>query len=796
MLDLLTNHDLLYVRIVPPDGAIIKSNPPSFWWTAQGFLGNGKSFKLSIWANSSADRQPDWSFTTTNCFYNVPLALPVDTHYFWRVTLMDSVKGTSNDSDVRTFFVASDATTFIVPTDVITTAKNSDHPRLLMKGDVKTAFLASSAGQSFVKQLNTVVIPYLNRRLGETLPVAPNKTASDFPPGSPEWAAYLSSVMNDFTSPQVLYISNCIYALWYNSSNAIYVNELKRRTFALLDADPAGATSNASQDQANRAILLSLAQTLDLIYNNFTVTDRNRILANIKNRTEQVYENGGVFTQLMTAPFDSHGANTLGFIASASAAMLGLIPEADAWAASIPMFLNMYSTWGEHEGGFGNGMGYNYFDVTSAPSRFNFLKWSTGVSLYQKQWVREWPLQFIYFSPPGAASGGLGFGDSGQQDMRGYQPMVCLNVVSPLLDESPTTEYQDLYNWYCNALTYKGFVDSRYNDVIWSREFNSPQPLTGNYPNAIHLAPIGWASFHSSLSDIQRTSLFFRSGRFGSYNHNYADQLCFTFAHKGKALLINSGYYDYYGSAHHYSWTKTTRSKSGGVTMDGGVGQTINQISATGNITQFGHSNEFDFVTGDALVAYNYGVTNPALQLTRAIRSVVYFRASNQFVIFDQFDANSPRGFEWNLHAFKNFTVVSPSTVKSSDGNASLCIKMLYTSSDYTFTQTDQFAVPVNLPNQAHGQFKINTNLTSVTFVVLLDPDCTGNEPQLNHNDNTWSFNIGETIGTWDGNQLAISNPETPANPSSRSPDSSVTSTASHATFWFVATIASCILLV
>ncbi len=497
----------------------------------------------------------------------------------------------------------------------------------------------------------------------------------------------------------------------------------------------------------------------------------------------------------MTAPYDSHGANTLGYVASASAAMLGLIPEADAWAASIPMFFNMYSTWGEHEGGFGNGMGYNYYSVTSEPSNFKFLKWSTGVSLYQKQWVQRWPLQFIYFSPPGAASGGLGFGDSGQNDMRVYQPMVCLNVVSYVLDESPTMEYQELYNWYCNALTYKGVVDTRRYDVIWSREFNSPQPLTGNYPNAIHLESIGWASFHSFLADNLRTSMFFRSGRFGSFNHNYADQLCFTFAHKGKALLINSGYYDYYGSAHHNGWTRTTRSKSGGVTMDGGVGQTMNQISATGNITQFGHSNEFDFVTGDALVAYNYGVTNSSLQLTRAIRSIVYLRASNQFVIFDQFDANSSRSFEWNLHAFSNFTVVSPSTVKSSDGNASLCIKMLYTSSDYTFTQTDQFTVPVNLPNQAHGQFKLNTNLTSVTFVVLLDPDCTGNEPQLNHNGNTWSFNIGETIGTWDGDQLAFSNPETPTD--SHTPDGSVTSTASPTAFWFVAiTIASCIMLV
>ncbi len=327
----------------------------------------------------------------------------------------------------------------------------------------------------------------------------------------------------------------------------------------------------------------------------------------------------------------------------------------------------------------------------------------------------------------------------------------------------------ELYNNYCSQMPrYKIGLDFRYDDTIWSADFDNVPTLTKDYPKSIHLKTPGWAAFHSSMSDYNRTALFFRATKYGSFNHNNADQLCFTMVHKAQPVFIASGYYDYYMSPHHKNWRKTTRAQSGAITMDGGMGQGFDTMEAAGNITQYATTEEYDYVTGDALLAYNAGLAaDSQLRLTRAIRSLVYLRAANQFLIFDRFDAVSPRQFEWNIHAYENFTQLSPSVIQSTRQGVSACVNMLHASTDVTFWQTDQF--PANaliaMPNQAHGQFMFTSNSTTASFVVLIDPDCTGNVPDVQQGSNgEWSFNVGTTNFVFNGDKLIGPPEETPSN--------------------------------
>lgn len=227
-------------------------------------------------------------------------------------------------------------------------------------------------------------------------------------------------------------------------------------------------------------------------------------------------------------------------------------------------------------------------------------------------------------------------------------------------------------------------------------------------------------------------------------------------------MFIASGHYDSYMSPHHKNWRKTTIAQTGGVTMDGGIGQGFDTMEAPGNITQYATTRDYDYVTGDALEAYNAGIaTDSSLLLTRATRSSVYFRARNQFVIFDRFDAVSPRHFEWNFHAYLNFTELSksPLVVRSTKSGVSTCLRLVYSSTPVTFWQTDQFPLNANttLPNQAHGQFKFSTKASSASFVVLIDPDCTGSVPPLNRLKNdVWSFNISGTSFVFNGDGLMV----------------------------------------
>jgi hypothetical protein len=662
-------------------------------------------------------------------------------------------------SAARSFYLSPKALPFVVPTTVIASVKASAHPRLLMKGAARDTWLASPIGTTFKTRMNKIVLPGLSSYFGATLPPTPTALYTDYP-NSTALATAASASYYNWVQPITASIRNLVVSAWYQPSNTTIINELKRRTLAFAAANPNGTTSHKVQDQANRLVLLSLAQSYDIISSQFTPSERALIVSVITNRANQMYNGYSQFKSLLTYPHDSHGANNLNYISFVSIVMLGDVPDADLWAAAIPLNFNLYSSWSSEDGGFGNGLGYAYWDAYSGP-RWDFFEWATGVKMNNKQFIVEWPKQFVYFAPYAAIRGGIGFGDDGEKDMVGALPVVCNNMISRVVYNHPEIYEAELYNYYCSQLKY-GPAMFRYDDTIWSAEFKNVTTLTKPYPKSIHLKTAGWAAFHSSLTDYNRTALFFKSSRYGSYNHNNADQLSFTMIHKGQQMFIASGHYDSYMSPHHKNWRKTTVAQTGGVTMDGGIGQGFDTMEASGNITQYATTSDYDYVTGDALAAYNAGIaTDSSLLLTRATRSLVYFRARNQFVIFDRFDAVSPRQFEWNFHAYLNFTELSksPLVVRSTKSGVSTCLRLVYSSTPVTFWQTDQFPLNANttLLNQAHGQFKFSTKASSASFVVLIDPDCTGSVPQLNRLKNdVWSFNISGTSFVFNGDGLMV----------------------------------------
>ncbi len=723
---------------------------------------------------------PTYTFSTRFNYLNIPFTLTKSTKYLWHVTRVNTTSGSTIQSAVRSFYLSADATDYVIPPDVVAKAKVSTRPRLLMKGAEREAFLASPTGDAFKKRLKGTLF-YLDRRVGAALPTAPNKTVEDFPPGSIELQNFINDVMYKFVQPMAFDISNFIYAIWYNSSNTVYINELKRRTLYLAEVNPNGVTNQTVNDLANRLAMLAQAQSVDCIYNSFTSAERTTIMANVINRAQQIYDEAAGFDDLLIAPHNSHGANTLGYMAVMAIACLGETPIADTWATStVHLYFNLYSAWSAEDGGFGNGLGYALWDAVSTTQRWDFLKWSTGINVVNKQFVREWPLQFVYFAPHGSSTGGIGFGDGSDSDMTYVAATACVNMVSRVLDHYPDDYEAELFNYYCSQFDFPKYVDYRYSDTIWSSEFKNVTTLTKTYPKSIHLKTIGWAAFHSSMTDNNRTALFFRSGKYGSWNHNSAEQLCFTLFHKQQAMFISSGYYDSYHSPHHKNWRKTTRAQSGAITMDGGIGQKFDTMDAFGTITQYGTSDAFDFVTGDAIAAYNAGLaTDSALRLTRAKRSLVYLRGVNQFLIFDKFDAVSPRMFEWNIHAYNTFTVVSDSTVKANRNDTTACLTMLHVSAPFSFSQTDQFPpnAQVNMPNQWHGQFRLKTNVTSVSFIVLVDPDCTGHVPEVEQSGENWTFSIGNVGVVFDGDALQMTEPSVP---SPNDPSPSVTSAANN----------------
>ncbi|KAJ3067473.1 hypothetical protein HDU99_003518, partial [Rhizoclosmatium hyalinum] len=602
----------------------------------------------------------------------------------------------------------------ILAPDFVSQIAASARPRLLQNGIAKTNFLASPDGIGFPSRIRGADWFY-GSILNASLPTDSNVTADSFVYGSPEWAAFGTKVANDIAA-LTRAINSLTWSLWLNPSNPVHYAEIRRRILHLCTYNATGTTSAASQDQANRDIMMSLAMAFDVIKTNLTITERTTVLSTIRARGLQVYNGGSEIVSLLKLPYDSHGANTLGYLACTAIITVGEIPEADKWLnETLPMYIALYSTWGTEDGGFGNGLGYAVFDATD--SRWEWMKNGVGINLVGKQWLRNWPLQFIYFIPPYADSVGVGFGDSGEQDQTGYRGIICGSLFSRVLADKTSIISQsqrDLLLWYCDRVKANTYNDYRYYIYLWVSPFPAVPKLTdtamnaANYPQGIHLRQIGWVAMHSTLFSPNRTSLYFRSGPFGSYNHNNADQLCFTLSHRGKSFLIASGYYDYYGSVQHYNWRKHTRAQSGGVTITNDQGQRTNSFTAVGTIKQFYTSAAFDAVTGSATDAYNDGYGTK--QVTRATRSIIYLRSINQYIIQDQFDSPTPQTWSWNFHAYKNMTLLSPGLVKiqAPTGNAVICLRVLNPTDNLVFSQTDLF--PANagtkLPNQFHAKWQ------------------------------------------------------------------------------------------
>ncbi|KAJ3016748.1 UNVERIFIED_CONTAM: hypothetical protein HDU68_012043 [Siphonaria sp. JEL0065] len=627
----------------------------------------------------------------------------------------------------------------VLPTPLTAYVSAQPHPRLVPNANSRAAFLASAAGSTFPKRIANLAWWY-SAHLNDPLMADLNTTSFAFPYGSPEYAAFVSQLASD-VSKQTFGIYNYAWPLWLNPSDQVKINELKRRINAITAFNVTGATSAASQDQTNRDIMMSLAMAFDIVKDNLTSTERAAVVNTIRARGMQIYNNGAETKSLLTSPYDSHGANTLGFLACTALAVVGEFPEASVWLEeTLPMYVALYSTWSAEEGGFGNGLGYAYFDATDSGQRWSWMNSGSGINILAKQWIRTWPIQFIYFGPPYAESIGVGFGDSGEMDTTtGYQGLICASVISRILGD-PTTivtaKQQQLYRWYCDRV-YAPNNDDRWNSHIWAPNFVTNMSLTDavmnttGYPSSIHLKQIGWVAMHSTLFSKNRTSLYFRAGPFGSYNHNNADQLCFTLSHRGRSFLISSGYYDYYGSNQHFNWRKQTKAQSGGVTYNNGQGQKINSFSAVGAIKQFHTSDTFDTVTATALDAYNDGFATNSHPLTNATRSIVYLRKTNQYVILDQFNSTAPQNWTWNFHAYRPVIERGPGRVMIQAGaeNSTVCLRVVspVNAQGLVFSQTTAF--PANaqttLPNQSHARWEVAVATKSFALVVVVDPDCT-----------------------------------------------------------------------
>jgi hypothetical protein len=669
------------------------------------------------WPDLSPDAQyqllltyPDSSFRTVpvaHNWINWDEVLPAGS-YTWQVQVSNA-KGTWN-SNPRRFTVDASAVPFVVPdwNILFQRAAAKAHPRALPDA----ATLATMLQQRQVGR--NQLLQDVNGHLADALPPEPHGPSKD----DIEAAA----------------LSACRLALnaafaWVATRNETYLADALRRNLGLAAWDPHGTTSYANADQGSRLIAWTLALAYDWLWPSLDSDQRNQLLAATLARAGDMYNDIiGVRARVAVHPYDSHGNDTLTFLALISVLLAGDVAEAQIGVRdALPLALHWTSPWGGEDGGFGNGTFYGGWDTGDKLVPWYVLRWAVGVDIAQKAWVRNHARYLAHFVPPGTPTGS--FGDGAEQRLTEYWARFGKGYTA--FAPSP------LGRWYAAQLA--GEDQSRLELLLAPLADPSPAPYPSDTPDAMLFPSIGWVAMHSNLADPARISVYFKSSPYGSYNHSHADQNSFVINAGGERLAIGSGYYDGYQTPHWWQWYKQTRAHNA-ITYDGGQGQLVFEQSgkvSAGVITGYTHQADHDIVQGDAFEAYG----NPPGGQAR--RSLVYLRP-NQVLVYDKLAAATPIQWEWNIHAVNAINAISNQQISIANNGMSLCVDML-AAPPIGFVQSDSFtADPVgNLPRQWHGTFYSADRLGSAEFIALLRVGCAATTASAVKEAGVWTVDVG-----------------------------------------------------
>lgn len=677
--DILVRSDSTLAPVRPADCSTVTQSPPEIAWPPQ----NGQNtYTVSL-------TLPDGKVETRTTAKNYVLwdhALPAG-RYSWRV----KASASNETSQPRTFTIATDAVPFVVPAPelLLQRARQAPRPRTWAAGE-GGMLLKSARGSAFKEMLQDVQDKF------------PAPVQAEPASGS------IESNYEDTVQEQKRTLAAAL--AWAVTHERRYGDDAFRRVMAQARWNTQGTLSYKNNDMGSRTVAWTLALAYDWMYDYLKPGQRAIVAAAIRERTQPMYHDA--VTNLASYPYDSHGNISLTITAAIGVLMAGEIPEADLWVKdALPLAVVWTSPWGGADGGFGNGTAQAFWDTGSNLPAWQVIRSGTGLDLAKKDWVRHNGRFLAYFVPPGSPSGV--FGDGLELNLQ----EVWARVAKAYARFAPGP----LPGWYAHAQ--KGEDDARIELLMTAGRDEGPAAFPNGTPNDAAFPSVGWVAMHSDLRDPMRTSVYFKSSGYGSYNHSHADQNSFVIHDKGRRLAVASGYYDGYKTAHWTQWYKQTRAANA-ITFDGGHGQGLNDRRFEGTITRFESTPRLAYATGHAEKAYDGA-------LTKAQRTIVYLKP-DIVIVRDVLASREPHAWEWNIHALERMEPVDAKTVQLRNGPARLCLTML-AGPDAAFQQTNRFTAPPEghpaPKDQWHGVFAAASPSNEAEFVAVMHigVDCAHN---------------------------------------------------------------------
>lgn len=771
-----------YLPYYPRDGKNLKVNPPGFTWTK-----NEKAHEYGFFLFKANEREKisykDVGLKNTVLALNEALE---PGSYSWMVTFSDSIGNVFGRSKLRKFVVEKGVPSLVMP-DVskLKERLTGIRPRIFLNPSL-VDYLQDGI------MSNPEEIPFWSmcRAIADSAMSQPLY---------PEPAPYKDSVF-DVTEWRRIYrpvktgTANMVRMalVWKLTTDRKYYDGAKKWLLHFASWDPNGITSfrvpQSTGFEGNTEASMPLLERMGMVYDwmrdELKPNEREIVLASIQERGNQMLKRYQDYN-FVSEPWDNHTVRSLAFTGLAGLATLGEIPEAEKWLDYvIRCYLTSFPTWGGDDGGWSQGLSYNSTYNVYQTNFVEALRSCSNVNLYDKPFFYNNGYFGLYCNPPYATRGA--FGDGGEHP---HAPK------DKILLQRYANAYADPYLlWHANNIIpdmdggknetqlkighlWEGYMMEDVIGILSTRQMELEPLPPSSLPQSRFFEDIGWVSMHTDLGNSENDVwMLFKSSPFGSFSHSHADQNSFQINAFGESLLIDSGYYPYYGGPHHFLWTRQTKAHN--AILVNGRGQHVQSMAAKGKIENYKAKDGLTIVTAECSPGYNLPASEKEIEHWKAFlddplpqidteteqmqRTVVFNHDKEKpwIVLQDYVKTGDPATFSYLLHALENIKMDhSKQQLQVRKGNAVLDI-YLVSSGELQFEQTDRFTVGPDLnaagkPNQWHFSASNMEKKNELHFLSLIVPRRSDERPtgvKIIKEDNVHGFQIGnQKILGWSG---------------------------------------------
>ena len=420
-------------------------------------------------------------------------------------------------------------------------------------------------------------------------------------------------------------------------ADALDSDELRERVFTaamkIVAWDPNDGSSHEAGDIGAYHVQRGLDYAYDILKNHKSDDELKPIRDMIIIRAEQVQRVLNPFPRGTHKEYNNHAWLAILGMAEGGVVLAGDWPDAVdrveyARQLYLGLFLPIQGTQGEN----GEGVVYWAYGGNFLKLFGELMKHACDIDLFQHPWLGKTVRFPIYSCIPNTYA--ISFANSGKPNHGNFGP---LKGESRYVKELALLSGDPYGLWYSNtALPVDGL---------------SPQ-IPARLPQSIFYDSIGWGIFNTSIVDGTRNvSVGMHAGTYGRA-HQHDDQNSITVNAYGDKLLIDSGYYDYFGSRHFEQYSIKTRAHN--TILVDQQSQNGRKDGAGAEMTRFFDNRSFGYMTGEA--------GNPTLnggKLEQFERRVLFVKP--EFIItHDVIKANQPVELAYLAHSSYPLFASSP----------------------------------------------------------------------------------------------------------------------------------------